>query len=83
MACDVNLILIAREGRREADHELHTAIFAAQGAKLPPLNPETDPVSIKDRIRARLRASHAVQKGRTKPVTPPTPPADGAKQQAR
>lgn len=37
MAADVNAILIAWEGLQEADHEMATYIYGAQGIKMPPL----------------------------------------------
>lgn len=78
MACDVNLILIAREGRREADHELHTAIFAAQGAKLPPLDPDdAKPVLTREKVLDIAKAHNAAFARKSKPSP------GGAKQQAR
>lgn len=52
----MNSILIAWEGLQEADHELATAIFTANGKKLPPLRPEkASPQALSASIRQWAR----------------------------
>lgn len=56
----MNSIQIAWEGLQEADHERDTAIYGAQGIKLPPLKPaKPGPETIAQGMRSWAREHNA------------------------
>lgn len=91
MAADVNAIQLAKEGQEERDHSFFTAIYGAQGIKLPPLRAEKGRLTATDfrgwamAHNAALRRKKAAEPkpGQVKLTPPAEPPPRGAKQKAR
>ena len=66
----MNAIQIAWEGRQEADHELITALYGAQGIKLPPLKkPKPGPQTVAVGMRQWAREHNARYAAQRTPET--------------
>lgn len=64
----MNVVQLAVEGLEEAEHDLHTMIFASQGLKLPPLKRIADggQRASAEQIKAWASAVNARIRGRKK-----------------